>query len=150
MTITDPLTNDPVNHPKHYSGYPAMVECIDVTRHLPFALGNAVKYIWRAGKKDPDAMLQDLEKALWYLQDYEKVGTAKDPDMFITALSVFNTIQYALVVDDDPVWPERMSTIGAIMCGVPWDAADEIEDKIRELKTKSAAKQRKASTLKKD
>lgn len=147
MTITDPLTNDPVNHPKHYSGYPAMVECIDVTRHLPLALGNAVKYIWRAGKKDPDAMLQDLEKALWYLQDYEKEGTIKDPDMFIPALSVFNTIQHALVVDDDPMWPKRMSTIEAIVWGAPWDAVDEIEDKIRELKTLKSAKPQEATTV---
>ena len=42
---------DNVNHPRHYTGIHATVECIDVTRHLPFALGNAVKYIWRAGKK---------------------------------------------------------------------------------------------------
>ena len=43
------------------------VECIDVVRHLPFAQGNAMKYVWRAGNKND--IKQDLEKALWYVND---------------------------------------------------------------------------------
>lgn len=53
-------------NPAHYrqgSG----VECIDVVRHLPFAQGNAMKYVWRAGHKDD--IKQDLDKALWYVND---------------------------------------------------------------------------------
>lgn len=58
-------THDPVNHPKHYIGHPSGVECIQITEHMNFCLGNAVKYIWRAGLKDND--VQDLKKARWYL-----------------------------------------------------------------------------------
>lgn len=57
--------SDEVNHPKHYTQHPSGVECIQVTEHFNFCLGNAIKYIWRAGLKD-DA-IQDLEKARFYL-----------------------------------------------------------------------------------
>lgn len=60
--------NDLVNHPKHYNSHPSGVECITVTRHMNFNLGNAMKYIWRAGLKSPDP-IQDLEKAMFYLRD---------------------------------------------------------------------------------
>lgn len=59
------MTHDPVNHPKHYTEHPSGVECIEVTEHMNFCLGNAIKYIWRAGLKE-DAV-QDIEKAIWYL-----------------------------------------------------------------------------------
>ena len=58
--------NDPVNHPKHYTEHPSGVECIQITEHMNFCLGNAVKYIWRADLKH-DA-IEDLEKAIWYIQ----------------------------------------------------------------------------------
>ena len=57
--------NDPVNHPKHYTQFG--VEVIEITEHLNFCRGNAVKYIARAGLKDPKAEVQDLEKAAWYI-----------------------------------------------------------------------------------
>lgn len=57
---------DPVNHPKHYTEHPSGVECIQITEHMNFCLGNAVKYIWRADLKH-DA-IEDLEKAVWYIQ----------------------------------------------------------------------------------
>lgn len=59
------MPDDPVNHPKHYTQHPSGVECITVTEHMNFNLGNAVKYIWRAG--DKGNLIQDLEKARWYL-----------------------------------------------------------------------------------
>lgn len=64
------MRNEDINHPKHYAGYPASIECIDITRHLNFQLGNAVKYIWRAGKKGGlGKEIEDLKKAEWYLGD---------------------------------------------------------------------------------
>lgn len=51
--------------PKHYKEHPSGVECIDITEHLTFCLGNTIKYIWRAGQKG--ATLEDLKKARWYL-----------------------------------------------------------------------------------
>jgi hypothetical protein len=54
-----------VNHPKHYTSHPSGVECIQVTEHMSFCLGNAVKYIWRADLKGKD--IEDLKKAAWYI-----------------------------------------------------------------------------------
>ena len=59
--------HDQVNHPKHYTSHPSGVECIEITRHMGYNLGNAVKYIWRCDLKR-DA-IEDLKKAIWYLQD---------------------------------------------------------------------------------
>jgi hypothetical protein len=56
---------DHVNHPKHYTAHPSGVECIQITEHMGFCLGNAFKYIWRADLKG-DA-IEDLKKARWYL-----------------------------------------------------------------------------------
>lgn len=58
-----------VSNPKHYTSHPSGVECIEITRHHDFAIGNAIKYLWRAGLKDSDNEIQDLEKAAWYIQD---------------------------------------------------------------------------------
>lgn len=57
--------NNPVNHPKHYTSHPSGVECIQVTEHMNFCLGNAVKYLWRADLKGG---IEDLEKAKWYIE----------------------------------------------------------------------------------
>ena len=56
--------SDIVNHPPHYTSHPSGVECIQVTEHMGFCLGNAVKYIWRADLKNG---LVDLQKARWYI-----------------------------------------------------------------------------------
>lgn len=60
--------NDNVNHPAHYTD--GNIEVIDFIedKKLGYHLGNAVKYIARAGKKDPDKYVEDLRKAVWYLQ----------------------------------------------------------------------------------
>lgn len=59
-------TNDSVNHPKHYTTHASGIECIDVTEHMGFNLGNATKYIWRCDlKKDA---IEDLRKAIWYIE----------------------------------------------------------------------------------
>ena len=59
--------SDPVNRPLHYTTHPSGIECLDVTRHMNFNLGNAVKYIWRCGLKGN--AIEDLEKAVFYLND---------------------------------------------------------------------------------
>lgn len=66
---------DNVNHPKHYTSDPSGIECINITRHRNFNVGNAIKYLWRAGLKiDADKssinkQIEDLEKAVWYIVD---------------------------------------------------------------------------------
>ncbi len=60
-------TNDVVNHPKHYTSHPSGVECIDITEHMDFCIGNAIKYLWRAGLKDEETNIIDLQKAIFYI-----------------------------------------------------------------------------------
>ncbi|WP_340376582.1 DUF3310 domain-containing protein [Streptomyces sp. SS7] len=62
----DNSDNDPVNHPSHYTWLPNGIEVIDITQHFNFNLGNALKYIMRAGRKG-DAT-QDLQKAARYIE----------------------------------------------------------------------------------
>ncbi len=57
--------NDNVNHPKHYTEHPSGVECIEITEHMNFCVGNAIKYLWRAGLKGEQ--IEDLRKARWYI-----------------------------------------------------------------------------------
>ena len=59
------MNHDPVNHPKHYTEHPSGVECIEITEHMNFNVGNAIKYLWRAGLKGEQ--VEDLRKARWYI-----------------------------------------------------------------------------------
>lgn len=61
---------DMVNHPPHYTSHPSGVECIEITRHMGFNLGNSLKYIWRADLKGN--ALEDIDKAIFYLKDEKK------------------------------------------------------------------------------
>lgn len=63
--------NDPINHPAHYTDGPVhstcgdVIECIDISETFGFCRGNAIKYLWRAGRKADE--VEDLKKARWYL-----------------------------------------------------------------------------------
>jgi hypothetical protein len=59
---------DVVSHPNHYTSHPSGVECIDVTKHMTFCLGSATKYIWRADLKHDDGGIQDLRKAIQFIE----------------------------------------------------------------------------------
>ncbi len=66
---------DNINHPLHYTSSGAVcrkcgepIECIDITQNMGFCLGNALKYIWRCGKKD--SAIEDLQKAVWYINKH--------------------------------------------------------------------------------
>lgn len=61
------MINDPVNRPQHYTSHESGVECIEITRRLPFSLGNAFKYVFRHRFKGK--YKEDIEKAVWYLND---------------------------------------------------------------------------------
>ena len=65
--------NDPINHPSHYTS--GNIEVIDFIedQKFPYHLGNAMKYICRAGKQDPNKTIEDLSKAVWYLNRYIKL-----------------------------------------------------------------------------
>lgn len=64
---------DMVNNPPHYKGLPKGLEVIDLTENMDFCLGNTIKYIFRAGKKDPSKEIEDLEKAQYYLSRKIKI-----------------------------------------------------------------------------
>lgn len=64
-----------VSHPSHYCSHPSGIECIEVTRHYCFSIGNAIKYLWRAGLKQSASLsnrekeVEDLNKSIWYIID---------------------------------------------------------------------------------
>lgn len=65
-------TEDIINHPSHYTSHPSGIECLEITRKLPFSLGNAIKYLWRAGLKGgAEKRIEDWKKAEFYLQDHQ-------------------------------------------------------------------------------
>ena len=61
------ITIENAVNPKHYTTHQSGIECIEITRHLSFNRGNAIKYLWRLGQKDDGN--QELKKAIWYLND---------------------------------------------------------------------------------
>lgn len=77
-----PIGNDNINHPKHYTSHPSGVEHIDIVKHYDFCVGNAIKYLWRAGIKEDagrsakEKEIEDLEKAIWYIK--KKIEMLKD------------------------------------------------------------------------
>lgn len=97
------MMNDNVNHPKHYMGVFADLECILFTRQMSFDLGNAFKYIWRAGDKDD--ITQDLEKAIWYLRDAMSNGYCCDLSSYIPFIKSSSL----------PDW--KISALCYILCG---------------------------------
>jgi hypothetical protein len=74
-----------VNHPSYYQD-PSGVECITVTRHRDFNIGNAIKYLWRAGLKEEKGLsnkekqIEDLQKAIFYINDEIKLLKTKIND----------------------------------------------------------------------
>ena len=72
------MQEDKVNHPKHYTNHPSGIECIEITQHHDFCIGNAIKYLWRAGIKCADTEVEDLEKAIWYIN--KKIELIKKGD----------------------------------------------------------------------
>jgi translation initiation factor 2 alpha subunit (eIF-2alpha) len=67
------MSKEMINHPNHYGGEENQYEVIKIIEalNLDFHTGNAIKYIIRAGKKDPTKELEDLRKAAWYI--YRKI-----------------------------------------------------------------------------
>lgn len=70
-----PDKEDKVNSPKHYTSHPSGIECIEIAKHYDFCIGNAIKYLWRAGLKkeegysDKNKEVEDLKKAIWYINE---------------------------------------------------------------------------------
>lgn len=79
------MEKDRVNHPSYYQD-PSGVECITVARHRDFNIGNALKYLWRAGLKEEEGLnrvekqIEDLQKAIFYINDEIKMLKEKQHD----------------------------------------------------------------------
>lgn len=78
------MTEEWVNHPRHYNLDSSGVETIDVVEHFSFNIGNAVKYVWRRGAKKGE-LVEDLNKALWYL-NREREQMARYPPLIRRAV----------------------------------------------------------------
>ena len=70
---------DNVNHPPHYTKHPSGIECIQITEHMSFCIGNAIKYLWRADHKLNSK--EDFKKAIWYIER-EIERRENNPDLF--------------------------------------------------------------------
>lgn len=74
QTAAGDVIDSAVEHPRHYTSHPSGIECIQITEHMGFNLGNAIKYLWRADLKG--AAVEDLNKARWYIDREIKRRTA--------------------------------------------------------------------------
>jgi len=98
---------DVVERPKHYNSHPSGLEAIDICEHLSFNLGNAVKYLWRAGQKGD--LIEDLEKALWYIKrEYElldlegEIGTSDNTGRSPAMTKLIVRVLMRKVIASDP------------------------------------------------
>ena len=107
--------SDRVNHPSHYTWLRELcgVEVIDITRHMDFDLGNAVKYILRQGHKseegmtDTDKAIEDLEKAVWYINDKIKTMKKNSENICIGYVNIMYDTESSTYVTSGPVYSSR-------------------------------------------
>lgn len=117
-------TEDMVNSPKHYTGYSMVVEPIIICKELSFCIGNAVKYIVRAGLKGaPEKELEDYKKAGYY------ITAGATESISETALQVFNIVKDAFPED-------KRHIIELLLNENTMDAYVEVNKKIEELENK--------------
>ena len=90
--------SDNVNHPEHYETGP--FECIELSHHYSFAVGNAIKYVWRHQMKNG---LEDLEKARWYLHYASEHGEEAGPVVGLTKAGRYVGVER--LVDGCLDWP---------------------------------------------
>ena len=125
--------NDNITHPKHYTSHPSGIECIEITRHYNFNIGNAIKYLWRAGLKQEQGKsskqkeIEDLQKAIWYIQDYintlQQENLSPDKDNHNCCNGSCNckkqtelSLQDLKQLYDEETQPELKFGIGLLLC----------------------------------
>lgn len=117
ICICDEIKDD-IN-PKHYKEKPSGIECIEITEHMPFCIGNAIKYVWRYA--DKGTPVKDLKKALWYIDRAEKT--------YVACLDVLIHIKIIHVFKNDP----NGEIIFHIAFGMFTEAKPAIEKLIAEI-----------------
>lgn len=83
-----------INHPSHYNSHPSKIECIEMIRRFDFNLGSSFKYLYRRDEKEN--LIQDIKKALWYVQDELKIRNAQKGVycFFARLLNIPNLFKY--------------------------------------------------------
>lgn len=124
--------SDNVNSPAHYTGFSRGAQVIDITEHLSFALGNVVKYCARAGSKSPETLLEDLEKAQYYLErEIQRVKAQRVARVWYSYYSIPTDVDVLdkdgdawwggdQDLDDDPAWVNSYAPFTEVI-----DAHDE-------------------------
>lgn len=108
-----PAAADRIDPPHYKDGFPRQpIECIDVVGRLPFCIGNAIKYVWRAGKKPGAAWREDLAKARWYLRRW--LDMVAHPAAYTDALALLRMVDIAGL---SPCDRARLDCINAILGG---------------------------------
>ncbi len=107
--------SDTINHPKHYNSHQSGVEAIELCRLLPFSIGNAVKYLMRAGLKETSTKKQDLLKAAWCLKDQ-----ASNPDFTISGKAV----RIAKKTMEAEPYGTALYCLMALLVNLSWNAED--------------------------
>lgn len=96
-------------NPTHYRKCPVNMcqpECIEFARHLDFDMGNAFKYIWRAGQKTGEGEAEDLRKAAWYLEDAFR-NEGGDLGVGAGTLELWHVLVEDVAQPEDSVWRVR-------------------------------------------
>ncbi|WP_342627541.1 DUF3310 domain-containing protein [Nguyenibacter vanlangensis] len=113
--------NDPVRHPSHYTSHPSGIECLEVTRHMSFDLGNATKYLWRGWTNQKHSGPIDLEKAAFYIRDFIAMPTPPRMPLWRAAWTALDKWQMA-----EPCKPLASAVVHLWMAdtaGTPREAA---------------------------
>jgi hypothetical protein len=99
-----------VDHPSHYNSHPSGVEAIDIVEHLPFNVGNALKYVFRREHKGRER--EDLEKAVWYLRrELERIRKSRDFDRWTPTDGYLKVVAAASARDPSPEIGEVISLL---------------------------------------
>lgn len=120
--------NDPVNHPSHYTSYKGL-EIIDLTEQMNFNRGNAVKYIARAGLKNQNTEIEDLKKAVWYInREIDRIKAVKKledlPTEKVKAEGHWMDRMVAPNIRDGAAPPIRLVTVGSNQDGSTYHFCD--------------------------
>ena len=106
--------SDAVNHPTHYNSHPSGIECIEVAELYGFNIGNAIKYIWRAGLKGgEDKLEQDLKKAIFYVNRQLPLGDAVSRRFGILERKQIDSIKQSILIGFDS--PEVRGAMNALL-----------------------------------
>lgn len=122
------MTNDSINHPSHYNQYEG-IEVIDLVEQMNFNKGNAVKYITRAGFKNPETEIEDLKKAQWYIEReiqrlHKKVMDVSPVENKVDdqgSQNNYETLQY--ILKNNITGQDLPSVCGNRLCNMVWNLA---------------------------